>query len=650
MLLLLLAIFVAASNNVSAQTVDSDTVQVKIDQYNKLISQYRYDKPDSALFLAQQGLSYSRKYKSTNGQAMMLNQLGMIDDNVGRFDDSRRKYLSALALYTKTANKKGMAAVNIRLGVVEMRKGNYDKAIEYFLQALQISKANASKPGEMEAYITLGEAYAGQKKYGEALKYYKVAEQLNAEVPFSNLSLNLFNDIGISLRETNRLDKAKPYLHKGISLSNVKQYQGLNITLTNTLASVYAKSGDIATSIKLQKQALEKAKKINNYIRQIQTLTGLATTYSRIDAHVSLDYWQQALALSKSKGAHKEEIDELQAIAQLYKLQQNYKAAFDAKERQYELADEFFYKKMSAQIASLQADYELNQSKAKVEELKFANNKEKLERKITNVFLAGLCVVLLVVVFFYFKTRQLNNLLNKTNAALNESNTVKDKLFSVLGHDLRSPFISIINMLQIIDEPDLTGPERDKILEQLDFTSRASLETLDSLLRWGQKQIKGTPLNKIEFAIEPIVSRTIHFLSGVAEDKAIEIQNNVAEYVAVVADIDHFEFMIRNLLSNAIKYSEYGGNVTVTSNYNRALKQVVISVADKGIGIEPARLNNIFNIDNISTRGTGNEKGTSLGLLLCKEFAELNGGSISVESAPGEGSIFSITLNAGSIS
>jgi tetratricopeptide (TPR) repeat protein len=144
----------------------------------------------------------------------MLNQLGMIDDNVGQFDNSRKKYLEALALYKRVGNTKGMATENIRLGVVEMRKGQFDKAIDYFLQALAISQRNGNQLGQMEGYITLGEAFAGQKKYPEAIAYYRTAEKLNNKIPFSNLSLNLFNDIAIAYRETGKLEEAKAILVK----------------------------------------------------------------------------------------------------------------------------------------------------------------------------------------------------------------------------------------------------------------------------------------------------------------------------------------------------------------------------------------------------------------------------------------------------
>ncbi|MFD0793724.1 tetratricopeptide repeat protein [Mucilaginibacter litoreus] len=632
------------SFNLVAKAKEPSSSADTIEFYNKLVSRYRYDKPDSAVFFANIGLKLAKQLKDFTGQAIMLNQLGMIDDNIGDFESSRKKYIKALSLYKRTGNTKGMATENIRLGVVEMRKGEYDKSIGYFLQALDISQHNGNKAGQMEAYITLGEAYAGQKKHDKALAYYQIAENLNNHLPFTNLSLNLFNDIAISYRETGKLNEAKPYLFKGIGLSNTPQYQGLNITLINTLASVYAKAGEQQTSIKLQELALKKARKINNYIRQIQTLTGLATTYGSINTKKSLYYWQEALKLSQSRQAYKEQVDELNAIAELHEKEKNFKAAYDTRTRQFHIADEFFYKKMSKQIVNLQNAYELNQSKAREQELRFANNKQILEQRISYGIIAAALIILVVVIVYYFRLRKLNLLLNKTNADLRESNTVKDKLFSVLGHDLRSPFISVINLLEIIDD-DIEPEQRKALLDQLNMNARVSLETLDSLLRWGQKQIKGIPINPSRFNAKSVIDKAAVFLSAVAENKLITIINTVGSHIEVLADVDHFEFIIRNLLSNAIKFSSNNSTVYVNAVL-MADKKVAVSVKDSGIGIAGEKLSEIFDINNTSTRGTGNEKGTGLGLLLSKEFAEANGGTVTVKSELGKGSEFTVILQS----
>jgi signal transduction histidine kinase len=624
-------------------TADADTTS--IETYNKLISRYRYDKPDSAVFFAQKGLKAARNREDKTGEAVILNQLGMIADNVGGFDESRKHYRHALDIYKQLGNTKGMALEIIRLGVVEMRNGNYDVAIDFFLQALQISQKDGNKMGVMEANITLGEAYAGQKLFHTALDYYHKAEELNNQLPFSNLSLNLANDFGIALRETGRTTEAKKYLNSGIAKSNVPKYQGLNITLINTLASVFAKEGNTKKSIELQKAALAKAREINNYIRQIQTLTGLATTYANIgNQQQALIYYKEAYRLAEERKSPKEMIDMLGRIAAMHTQNKDYKAALDVRSEQYKVADEYFFKQMAKQIASLQAAYELNQSRSQVEQLSFANRQQRMERKGIISVMIGVVVMLLVVGYFYYRTSRLNRLLNETNNQLQQSNDVKDKLFSVLGHDLRSPFISLLNMLQIMEDDGVSAEDKSSMIAQLEVSGRTSLEILTNLLKWGEMQIKGVRINPSDFRLKTITDRNILMLADAAQNKGIDIQNHIVADVCVMADPDHFEFVIRNLISNAIKFSYLEGQVIITATQSGNM--VEIAVQDNGTGMTQEQAENIFSITNVSISGTDNEKGTSLGLMLCREFIELNGGKIWVSTAPAKGSTFHFTLQS----
>ncbi|NCD71073.1 ATP-binding protein [Mucilaginibacter agri] len=632
----------AQSNAVST----SPKKDSEIEKYNKLISFYRYENPDSALVYVYKGLDLAKRTGDVAGHAMILNQLGMINDNRGQFNESQNNYLDSYNLYKSIGKTKGMATEVVRLGVVELRKGNYDKAIARFLNALQLSESIKDPAGIMEANLTLGEGYMGQHNYDKALHYLKIAEGINDTLPLSNLSLNIFNDLGVLYRETGLLEEAKEYLLKGISVSNVPKYQGLNITLTNTLATVYAKEGNTEYSIKLQKEALKKSIEIHNYIRQLLTLNGLATSYENINIDSSLNYLYKAKTLAEGRQGYKQVIEALQSISELYTKKGDYKAALDAKNEEYELADKYFYKEMSKQVSNLQNDYELSKSRAKVQELRYINSHQALERKVIIAIAIGAIIILLVIGYSYYGSRRLNKKLRNANTELDESNQLKDKLFSILGHDLRSPFVSVINLLEMIDDEDLPADTRKEMVSELSITSKAALETLTGLLKWGEMQIKGMRINRHEFAVKPVVERVILFLTGAANYKRIEIRNFISDDLNLIADKDHVEFVLRNLISNAVKFTGVNGRVTVKSFFNERTNLATITVEDTGVGIDSNRLNSIFSLNNISSNGTYNEKGTSLGLLMSKEFIDANEGQIEVRSTPGVGSAFSFTLQA----
>lgn len=574
----------------------------------------------------------------------MLNQLGMIDDNLGEFDASRLKYHEALELYRHIKNPVGEAATIIRLGVVELRKGNYDKAIGYFIQSLKVAELSNNTAGRMEAYLTLAEGYMGQHKFETALKYLHLAESINNTIPFSNLSLNIYNNFGVVYREIGLSKKAKAYLEKGIMLSGEPQYQGLNITLINNLAKVYNKEGNKAKSISLQKAALQKARKIKNYLRELQTLTGLADTYGASDAKKSLFYFNQALALVREKGARKQEIEILSRLADLYKYQQNFEVALKLREQQNTLADSLYYKAMAKQVTGLQTEYQLYKSKAKVRELNILYKQQRLQRNIYIVLALASTLVLIIIGYYFYRTRKLNKLLNSANSNLNESNMVKDKLFSVLAHDLRAPLASVIDLLFLLDDDDINGEEKTMLVKRLSSASNITLETLNMLLKWGEMQIKGIRLNSIIVQPAPIIERTINLLAETAEKKKIQLVSRVTAKLTMLVDPNHFDFIMRNIVSNAVKFTPTGGRVNIDAVADLDNNQITFSVQDNGIGISADRLPYVFDISSASTKGTNNETGTSLGLAICKEFIEINQGKIRVESMNGQGTTFFFSL------
>lgn len=644
LLFLLGLTFSSAAVPSSKQISPAQSSTLTIADYEKLVKQYRYSKPDSAVFFAKMGLSEARHKNDLKGQAMMLNQLGMIDDNLGDFDASKLKYTAALGFYKQAKNPVGEASVIIRLGVVELRKGNYDKAIGFFIQSLKVAERSKNTAGRMEAYLTLAEGYMGQKKFDIALKYLHIAEKINNTIPFSNLSLNIYNNFGVVYREMGMPKQAKAYLEKGIMLSGEPQYQGLNITLTNNLAKVYNKEGDKTKSISLQKTALQKARTIKNYLRELQTLTGLADTYGSSDAEKALFYFNEALTLVREKGARKQEIEILSRLADLYKYQHKYQLALKLREQQNTLADSLYYKAMAKQVTGLQTEYQLYKSKARVRELDILYKQQRLQRNVYIILALGSLAVLLVIGYYFYRTRKLNKLLNTANSNLKDSNQVKDKLFSVLAHDLRAPLASVIDLLFLLDDDDINGEEKTMLIKRLTSASNITLETLNMLLKWGEMQLKGIRLNSLIVQPAPIIERTINLLSETAEKKKIQLLSRVNDKLTMLVDPNHFEFVMRNVAANAVKFTPTGGWVHIDAVADVECNKITFSVQDNGIGISVDRLSHIFDISNTSTKGTYNETGTSLGLVICKEFIEVNQGKIWAESVSGQGTTFFFSL------
>lgn len=247
--------------------------------------------------------------------------------------------------------------------------------------------------------------------------------------------------------------------------------------------------------------------------------------------------------------------------------------------------------------------------------------------------------------------KRVNEILEYSNK-LEANNRTKNKFFSIIAHDLKSPFLGILGFLEIIlDEFDeIADPEKKELLSKILVSTQNIYELLDQLLDWSRTQTDRIPIQPENFLLKEIDDLISGLYRPLADKKNILLENKISEYLSVFADKNMVKTIFRNLVSNAIKFTNPGGKITLEAHFDpnghrNSDHQVVFSVADNGVGIKKETMDKIFKLDEKTVSfGTQNEKGTGLGLILCKEFVEKNGGTIWIESTPGEGSTFFFTL------
>jgi PAS domain S-box-containing protein len=235
--------------------------------------------------------------------------------------------------------------------------------------------------------------------------------------------------------------------------------------------------------------------------------------------------------------------------------------------------------------------------------------------------------------------------IRRVNSELMEINASKDKFFSIISHDLRSPLGGLMQILEILDEShdSMEYEEKITIIKEAANTSKQVFALMENLLEWSRIQAGKIPYEPLKIEILPMLSELESLYYQNLKNKQIELKINIEPGVSAFADIKMTNTILRNLISNAIKFTNTNGFIYVTSEENESF--VTIKVKDTGVGIDEENSGKLFKPDSsYSTDGTAHEKGTGLGLVLCKELVEKQGGEIRVESKKGHGSTFSFSL------
>ncbi len=241
--------------------------------------------------------------------------------------------------------------------------------------------------------------------------------------------------------------------------------------------------------------------------------------------------------------------------------------------------------------------------------------------------------------------KRIQDELTQSEAGLKEANAAKSKLFSIIAHDLRGPIGNFIPIIDVLtdDDYDLTNENRNKLLAELKRASITTLGLLENLLSWSVSQSERFELVSVNLSVRELIHRNVTLFATGANQKSLSIQEKAEGELIAFADLHTIDLVVRNLMSNALKFTPNGGIITISAR--SAGEQIEIEVADSGVGMTPEFAGNLFKSKVIqSTPGTNREKGSGLGLILCKDFVERNGGKIRVESELGKGSRFIFTL------
>lgn len=618
-------------NNKDHRISSKDSIKVR--QYEQKSIVRQNTAPDSALYFAEKGLKLSRRLHYKFGEGLMLNRFAAINGQFGNLKLAVKYQKQALEIFKNLKKTNESTEAVCSLGLLVGRQGNLKTGSNLIEEALKVYQKKRDTTGIAKAYFKLGELNELNGHSDIALKYYAQAEQFRKGMPLSDDYLTLIDHIGRTNARLGRHQQALNYYQVGIAKSGATKNTKAHIAFLNHAGTTLNVLGNKTGALSYQEQSLRKSRESGLPEEEVRSLIAVATTLKGEDASLSITHLKNALGIARSIG-HKELSSEIyKSLSDMYRQQLRYEEALIALEQHHNLLDSLQNANKVHKIAVLQSSYELAESRLHIETLKLTNKQRTYQRNLSLLSALAVLMILTVLTIYFVRTARLNK-------RLQESNQIKDKLFSIIGHDLRNPIGGITQLLAIMDEEELDPKEYHAMISEMRKQGDVSLEILNALLNWGEAQLKGIHVKPSNFNAEDIIAKNIAALHIQANAKSVLITTQISPELTVYGDVNHFDFVIRNLLSNAIKFSHPSGVIEIVANVNAMSDHVVFSVKDTGKGISKTQQELFLKANLDIFFGTDGEKGTGIGLMLSKEFIKANNGKIWVESEEGKGSTF----------
>jgi two-component system sensor histidine kinase/response regulator len=544
-------------------------------------------------------------------------------------------------------------------------KANFRLGAEYGFKALKIFE-NSKQTGLWgKSLLSLARTFIDLKYYDQGGIYIERALTLAREVKDVHLLAEVYREKSMLLSEQKQYDSAMIYADRGLEMfQDIEDQVSISI-IYGRKAKIYFLKHDYKNSTLYNRKSLMLDSLTGN-----RRALGISYYQAALDA-IHMNKMDSAIFMLKKSIAVNQGIGNILTLTKAHELLAGVymeKKRHDLAAKQLKLVsqykDSLYHTERAGQIQEMLSLYELSSKQETIEQLAQDNLMQQQQVKNQRWFAGFLliCVVLLAVVIF-FLTR-LRRLQEKTNVelglknsaieqqkeeiqaqaeTLQQLNDLKSKLFSVVSHDLRGPMATLHSLLDLLSRQKLTPDEFITVSDKLRSNMEATRRTLDNLLNWSLSQMAGIRTEARTIDIHRLFKETSALLTQAADQKSIRIIADADASLKVSADADQIQLILRNLLHNAIKFSKLSSSVYVSASRESGFCR--ISVRDLGMGMTQEEIDVVMESNNhFSKVGTLQEKGTGLGLLLCKEFIKLNGGTLSITSKPNEGTEVTFTI------
>lgn len=580
--------------------------------------------------------------------------------------------LEAEKIAKKLRKKSAEAKAKENIGWIYYRKGQWQKTFDYSRDAYDLAIEVNDFQVAAGVLNSMGALYYEQNNFLMAIDQFKKAFEISVKGDDLDSQMRSLNNIAFNYSQVGELDSAMYYAGKSIQVNIQLGSPYLTGFATRVIGDVYFKRSQLDSAEEVFERALQMAKIQGVKSFEASVLHRLGQTYllqGKIQEAKSI--LEEGVKLSQENSFLDELSKSHKFLSHVYNTQGNIPLAYKHQTIYLELYDSLVNKSNQEKMALLRGMFQDNLAQSELKLLK-AQNENQADRLIFSrnlilvIGLAGILISALVIWLFF-----LNRNVKKTNSnlisqqqrineqnidlenkskQLEEINRTKNKLFSILGHDMRGPVGQVKSIVDMALAGDLNQEEFNELLKALKKDMDSLYLTLNNTLNWSMSQMEGFKLKQVSLNLSAIVDSSLQLLHAQFSEKSLKVENLMPPNVQIFADADLIEVVVRNILNNAVKFSEKGNIIKIYSELTQ--NQITWCVVDQGIGMSSEKINKILAEDYVITgsqRGTNQEKGSGLGLQVCKEFVRMHGGQLLIQSQPGIGSTVCMKIPNGDL-
>lgn len=634
------------TNNLRAKVVNAKGKE-KLTAYLELIDYLALNQPDKALLEKDIILALAKSLNDENALINIYLTLGECYSEIHKNKFALEYFEKGLELSKKLKDSSKIAKSFIKIGRIKIPAGELDQALKYFENALNISERNKDIHNQIFAINYIGILNYILDNIQDAENLSNKGLELSEKYNYPDGICLACEHLAIIKLDQGKFEEALKFNNKAYNISVQRDFIANVPGIYYNFAVIYNRLGDYDKAIDYLNKS-EGIRKSFNDIRGMASDIGmLGRIYlAKKDYKNAINKFQKAQKILKEYNDVRLLVSVLNRLALSYENIGDYKTALKYFKEFKTFSDSVYNENVKRQIAISNARSQLEE---KEKEIKYLEEINKAQNKIQSyliIFSSIILVLFVSTIFLYIKVRKSRQNLSEINQKLISLNNERNKFFSVISHDLKSPFLGILGLTDLLKE-ELSNSENQRIKELTDKLDKAlnnQYKLVDNLLNWTRIQSGKMIFNPTEFILTEVLNEAVETLNNFSLQKNIRIKTDIERDFLVWADRNMISSVLRNLISNAIKYSHEDSDVSVIIS-QKSDDLVSVQIKDNGVGIPEDNVSKIFRLDsNVSTEGTANEKGTGLGLLIVKEMVSMNKGEISVTSKENLGSIFEFTL------